>query len=186
MKKLLLIILSLVVSNTSFSQKLPLHLSHDTSKYKYPPIIVVHDNDQTTKVFTLKSFSLFDANNIQDLKVFKDDKTVKLYGNDGRYGVMDITLKGLVKLDPLGNSDYYDLNNIFTKYNIDIKNKELPVYVDSVLVTHPEKMFLWRINVQSAQINKEAGSGIEFINIITSAPERKPGTIIIRGTTASR
>jgi hypothetical protein len=181
MKKLLCVGSILFIGLTCFAQKLPLHLNNDTTKYKYPPTIVIHAKNQIIKNLSYKSLSLIDPGDIIALKILKDTEATALYGVDGRYGVMDIYFKDSLNLDPSGNSNYYDFNNIIATYNIG-KYKGLPVYVDSVLVLHPEKIFIPPLNIKSAKIDKEAESGIEFINIITGDIKRKPGIIYIRGS----
>ncbi|MDB4924416.1 hypothetical protein [Mucilaginibacter sp.] len=180
MKKLLCFSYILFLAFNVFSQKLPPLLNNDTSKYVYPPVILLYSpNKPVVKLFSPETFNSIDPNNIDSIRIYGKPESVSLYGPDGQNGAIVIYTKTKVQL---AKTDLYNINDITRVYSLKAKN--IPVYIDSILVTHPDRVYLSPGKIISAKIYKDGFSGTEYINIITLRDKQevpKNGEIWIRG-----
>lgn len=145
-------------------QKLPKYMSHDTSLYQYPPMLILKmpGNDMKLKMYEI---SRLNPGDIDSISVLKDTSAIKLYGKEGRFGVVIIKMKKSSKIAD-SCTDIYSLNNVIINSK-PLKSYNLPVYIDSLYVNRPEKVDMMMPQVKSATINTEPTTGIKFINIIT-------------------
>jgi hypothetical protein len=191
MKKLYVIAILILLKSFSYGQqKLPMALDNDTSKYKYPPLWVIQmPNKNIIKLLGNVFSNMINPNLIDSIRIIKNG--IKEYGNDGRYGVVEITYRKNVDTTII-NPD--NLTQLLIKYKLNKKSKRLPVYVDSILVIHPENAYIEPGKLLSIKIEKEKTSGVKFIDILTTNPPKKYTTttpsstdkIMIRGTASNQ
>jgi len=187
MKKLSVIAILFFLQSFSYGQqKLPVTLNNDTSKYKYPPLWIIKTPDKNIiKILGNIFTNVVNTNFIDSIYIIKNG--IKKYGNDGRYGVVIIAYRKNVDTSII-NPD--NLSQFLSKHKLNKKKKMLPIYVDSILVIHPENAYIEPDKVLSVRVEKEKTSGTKFINILTTNPPKKytelnPSSgnkIMIRGT----
>ena len=169
MKKLSVIVLLVLLRGMSYGQqKLPLGLDNDTSKFKYTPILLLKfPNNNILKLFGNFHWDMLNPNLIASINIIKNSNSG--YGAEGRYGVIQITYKKNMDTT-INNPD--NITQLLGKYKLNKKSKMLPVYVDSILVIHPENAYVEPDNILSIKVEKEKMSGIKFINIQTTNPKQ--------------
>jgi hypothetical protein len=145
-------------------QKLPKYMSHDTSLYQYPPLVILK-MPNAHKNLKMSELNQVNPNDIDSVTILKDTNAVKLYGKEARFGVLIIKMKKDIAIIDTG-IDSYCVNN-FLINNKTVKSYNLPVYIDSLYVNRPENVDMMMIKVKSATINTEPTTGIKFINILT-------------------
>lgn len=125
-------------------------------------ILKMPGNDMKLKMYEI---SRLNPGDIDSISVLKDTSAIKLYGKEGRFGVVIIKMKKSSKIAD-SCTDIYSLNNVIINSK-PLKSYNLPVYIDSLYVNRPEKVDMMMPQVKSATINTEPTTGIKFINIIT-------------------
>jgi hypothetical protein len=146
-------------------QKLPKYMSHDTSLYQYPPLVILKmpGNDMNLKMSELNQVN---PNDIDSITVLKDTNAVKPYGKEARFGVLIIKMKKNIAIIDTGINSYC-INNLIINSK-PLKSYGLPVYIDSLYVNRPENVDMMTTKVKSATISTELKTGIKFINILTN------------------
>lgn len=170
MKKLSVITILVLFRIFSYGQyKLPLTLNNDTTNYKYPPLWIIKTPDKhITKLLGNINLDMINPDFIASLMIIKNG--TKQYGYLGRYGVVELIYKKNIT-DTFINPD--NLTQLIGKTKLSKKINLLPVYVDSVLIIHPENAFIARDKIVSIKLEKEKASGIKFINVLTVNPQKK-------------
>ena len=152
-------------------QKLPKYMSHDTSLYQYPPLVILKmpGNDMNLKMSEL---SQVNPNDIDNITVLKDTNAVKPYGKEAQFGVLIIKMKKNIAINDTG-IDGNCINNLIINTK-PLKSYNLPVYIDSLYVNRPENVDMMMTKVKSATISTEPKTGIKYISILTN----KSGVVI--------
>jgi hypothetical protein len=165
MKRSFFIYLLLIGPVLSFAQQqLPQHMSHDTSLYQYPPLVILKmpGNDMSLKMSELNQVN---PNDIDNITVLKDTNAVKPYGKEARFGVLIIKMKKNIAIIDTG-IDGNCVNN-FLINNKTVKSYNLPVYIDSLYVNRPGDVNVTILKITSVTISTESVTDIKFINILT-------------------
>jgi hypothetical protein len=170
MKKLYVIVLLVLLKGMSYAQqKLPSRLDNDTLTYKYTPLWVIKMPDSITlKLVGNITSNMVSPDLISSINILKN--TNSKYGVEGRYGVIEITYKKNIKSTAI-NPD--NITELISKNKLGKKSKTLPIYVDSVIVIHPENAYIETDKILSVKVKKEKSTGIKFINILTTDPPKK-------------
>ena len=169
MKKLSVIAFLILLKSFGYGQqKLPVALNNDTSKYQYTPLWVIRmPNKNVIKLMGDVSLNVINTHLIDSIRIIKNG--IKEYGKDGRYGVVVINYKKNVDTTVV-NPD--NLTQLLSKRKLNKKTKLLPIYVDSILVIHPENAYITPGKLLSIKVEKEKTSGIKFIDVITTNPPK--------------
>jgi len=179
MKKLCLIAFLIFLKSFVHAQyKLPATLNNDTTSSIYqnsPLIIVITPDKKENRLIGINNLDFIKPTLIKNISVYKDNKTIQKYGEDARFGVIIITYKKYINIPPTPL-------NLIQEVSSKIEINDLPIYVDSVWVNHPENVYIPNNQILSITVEKEKESGIQFIDVITKNPPRKPtkGEIMIR------
>jgi len=163
-------------------QKLPLGLNNDTDKYKYNPLVILKMPHSTITSNNPDLLNSIKPATIKNIEVLRDNETIKLYGYKAKTGLIIVTYK----IDSVINlSDSNTVKNILLTYKIGLKKQRLPLYIDSVYVSHPEDAYLHIDKITSVKIEKDQKTRKKFIDILTKQPKidrdnYKSPSIIIR------
>jgi len=147
------------------------HLEKDTSRTKGWLYIVTMPNRQQIEMSSMYGIN---PNDIISISVQKDSTILKSYGLKAMNGLVNVKLKKDV--------NFFNLNQLLSKFRIPANDKYLPVAIDSVIYNHPDMIYfrpeqIKRIKFVRIDIEKE--TGMKFINIRTMLPIDR-NTVYIR------
>jgi hypothetical protein len=171
MKRTFLLGLTLLYNIICYAQqKLPQYMSHDTSLYKYPPLLIVKTEAKEIKL-RMTQIDQLNSDQIDSVVILKDNNAIKTYGAAARFGVVLIKMKKDVIINDTAKINL-SINSL-TINNKSLKSYNLPIYIDSLYVNHPEDVNRSIIKIKSIGISTELLTGIKFINILTDHSQYK-------------
>ena len=145
-------------------------LNKDTSDFKKAPLYIL----QLPLSNPIEATGIFiNINDIDSVAVLNDSTTKVNYGVKANNGIIIFKTKKYIKV--------LTISEILSSYNI--QNKNLRVFVDSVIIYKPETYYADPKLIKSANIQEELNSGTKYISVLSIYPIRrpKPGEIYIRG-----
>jgi hypothetical protein len=145
-----------------YGQK-PHKLSKDTSAFKFPMLYVLKLNNQAPM---LSSNLLIDVMAIDSIAVIKEPRSVNLYGEKGKFGVMELHLR---PGKPIVNYD-----QLLVDFNIPYSSSNLPVFIDSAIAYHPKETWYGVAAIKWVRIDTELETGMKYISIRSTFSIRRP------------
>jgi len=146
MKKSLLTLLIFFLTVLCYAQKSPWFLSHDGSKYQYPPLYIIHTPDTVIKTHDRMVFSELLSPYIYNLKILKGPAAIK-----ANHGVIDLHYRDKIVLDTVDHVNLYDL---ITEMDMGIKTI-LPIYLDHIYIKYPKDVYLDKKNIIAVEQRTE-------------------------------
>ncbi len=148
-------------------------LDKDTSKYKDLPLFIIKSNPNSE--LQISSMIGIDPNDINSINVFKNQDTIKIYGERAKNGVIYIGLKNAVQL--------LNIDQLYSKFNI--HDKSIPLFIDSAIAYRPQNVYLEPKLIKYVTIQEEKNTGMKYVSIRTVYPIKRleKGGIVLRGTT---
>ncbi|MDB5158529.1 MAG: hypothetical protein JWR50_3236 [Mucilaginibacter sp.] len=156
-------------------------LFKDTTGFFTPnsPYYLITLNDQIIPYSAWPTLSLIGVQQIDEMKIYSGKKADSLYAGSGEKGLIIIKIKKDLPV--------YTKSSFLKKYNIKRKYNKLPVYIDSVIAYHTDKLMLSTSDIKSITVTTDNETGLKFINILTTFPHIKynPNEHYIRGLASS-
>lgn len=132
-------------------------LNKDTSHFKNAPLYILQPpltNQMEATGIIIK------PEDIESINVFKDSASVKEYGQKAKNGVVFFKTKKVLKTQTL--------DELLAKFKINDKN--LPVFIDSVITNNPAMYYFDPEVVKSVSIETEKKTGMRYVSISTLFP----------------
>ncbi|WP_428327805.1 hypothetical protein [Mucilaginibacter sp.] len=163
MIKLSLTIAFLSVLSICYGQK-TYHLNKDTANYKHYAFMVTTDDGVTVPIYNYA----IDFGTVESTK--------KEYDKLANDTVIIYKLKPGIRL--------LNFDQLLKKFNIATKYADAPVYVDSAITYKPQTSYYQLSAVRSIKIQKEEGTHLKYISIITIHHVNNPkiADVFINGT----
>jgi TonB-dependent SusC/RagA subfamily outer membrane receptor len=160
MKRLIAAIFVCCLATAATAQKRA-YVSQSASLNEQPPLVLV-DSVETS----LNDLWINPAN-IESMNVLKDSAAIAKYGDKGKNGVILIRTKT--------NTELIKLTDLITQYDVSIKDKNLKVCRDKILVENPDKILVDKKDILKIEVITDTwwqtpmivGSEEKFINIVT-------------------
>ncbi|WP_295670784.1 hypothetical protein [uncultured Mucilaginibacter sp.] len=146
----------LLLSITSFGQT-EYELNKDTSWFKSCSIAIFKIRTQTLQTYFCNI--LINPNNINNIKVDKTPGDTLIYGNNAANGIATLSLNPETQL--------LNYDQLLKKFKIEKSERNLPVYIDSVITYKPQNSFFEASMIKSIQIQKEKNTNNKYLSILS-------------------